>query len=125
MAQVQIQPATSSGKDMALLIVAAAAVLGGIIAFYWFDEMNLVARIAMVVGGIAAGAGLFWLSSFGHEFWDFSQSARVELRKVVWPTRDATLKTTGVVFFFAVVMGLFFFFLDMLLTWMTRLVGGQ
>jgi preprotein translocase subunit SecE len=125
MTQVQTPPASASGKDVALLITAMAAVLGGIVAFYWFEELPLLARVPMVLGGIAAGAGLVWLSSYGDDFWEFAQAARVELRKVVWPTRDATVKTTGVVFFFALMMGVFFFLLDMLLTWMTRFVGGQ
>jgi preprotein translocase subunit SecE len=125
MAQVQTPPAAASGKDVALLIMAMAAVLGGIVAFYWFEEMPLLARVAMVLAGIAAGVGLVWLSSYGHDFWEFALAARVELRKVVWPTRDATVKTTGVVFVFALAMGVFFFLLDMLLTWMTRFVGGQ
>jgi len=126
MAQVQTSPATSSSvKDTALLIVAMLAVLGGIVAFYWFDEQALLLRVAMVVGGIVVGAGLMWLSSYGHDFLEFSQAARIELRKVVWPTRQDTFRTTAAVFGFAFAMGIFFFLLDMLLTWMTRFVGGQ
>ena len=125
MAQVQTSPATSSAKDMSLLVVAMLAVLGGIVAFYWFDEQALLLRVAMVLGGIVVGAGLMWLSSYGHDFLEFAKAARVELRKVVWPTRQDTFRTTLVVFGFAFAMGLFFFFLDMLLTWMTRFVGGQ
>jgi len=126
MAQVQTSPATTSSvKDTALLIVAMLAVLGGIVAFYWFDEQALLLRVAMVLGGILVGAGLMWLSSCGHDFLEFSQAARIELRKVVWPTRQDTFRTTVVVFGFAFAMGIFFFLLDMLLTWMTRFVGGQ
>jgi preprotein translocase subunit SecE len=47
------------------------------------------------------------------------------LRKVVWPTRDETIKTTYVVFAFAIVMGLFFWGLDWVLTWLTRFLTGQ
>jgi preprotein translocase subunit SecE len=125
MAQVQTPTASASGKDTLLLIVALIAVIGGIGAFYWFDEAALVLRIAMVLGGLIVGGALVWLSSYGHDFWEFAQAARVELRKVVWPTRENTLRTTGVVFVFAFAMGLFFFVLDMFLTWMTRLIGGQ
>jgi preprotein translocase subunit SecE len=47
------------------------------------------------------------------------------LRKVVWPSRDETIKTTYVVFIFAIAMGLFFWGLDWVLTWLTRLLTGQ
>ena len=125
MAQVQTSAATSSAKDTSLLIVAVVAVLGGIVAYYWFDEQPLLLRVAMVIGGIAAGFGLMWLSSYGNDFVEFAPAARIELRKVVWPTRQDTFRTTVVVFGFAFAMGIFFFLLDMLLTWMTRFVGGQ
>jgi preprotein translocase subunit SecE len=123
MVEVQTS-AVSSSKDNALLILSIAAILGGIAAFYWYDELALPLRIIMVVAGLAAGAGLMWLSSYGREFVQFSQAARVELRKVVWPDRSETIKTTYIVFGFAVAMGFFFFVLDWVLTWMTRFLGG-
>jgi preprotein translocase subunit SecE len=123
MAEVQT-PTVSSSKDTALLIFSIVAILGGIAAFYWFDEKALPLRIGMVILGLAAGAGLLWLSTYGKEFVQFAQAARVELRKVVWPSRTETFQTTYVVIGFAIVMGLFFFVLDWILTWMTRFLGG-
>jgi preprotein translocase SecE subunit len=43
----------------------------------------------------------------------------------VWPDRQETIRTTYIVFGFAILMGLFFFVLDWVLTWMTRFLGGQ
>ena len=123
MAEVQT-PAVSSFKDSTLLTFSIIAILSGIAAFYWFDERPLVLRIGMVVVGLAAGAGLLWLSTYGREFVQFAQAARVELRKVVWPSRTETFQTTYVVIGFAILMGLFFFVLDWILTWMTRFLGG-
>jgi preprotein translocase subunit SecE len=105
--------------------LAIVVILGGIAAFYWYDELALPFRVAMVVVGLGAGAGLTWLSSYGREFVQFAKAARVELRKVVWPGRTETIQTTYIVFGFAVVMGLFFFGLDWLLSLMTRFLGGQ
>jgi preprotein translocase subunit SecE len=123
MAEVQT-PEGPSSKDTALFILSIVAILGGIAAFYWFDEQSLPLRIGMVVLGLAAGAGLLWLSAYGREFVQFAQAARVDLRKVVWPSRLETRNTTVVVFGFAVAMGFFFFLLDLVLTWMTRFLGG-
>ena len=124
MAEVQT-PAGASAKDTALMMMSVVALIAGIVAFYWYDELALPFRVAMVVAGLAAGAGLMWFTWYGREFWQFAQAARIELRKVVWPERDETVKTTYVVFGFAVVMGLFFWLLDMGLTYLTRLLGGQ
>ena len=124
MAEVQT-PAGASAKDTALMMTSIVLLIAGIVAFYWFDEQMLVIRVGMVIVGLVAAAGLMWFSWYGREFWQFAQAARVELRKVVWPERDETVKTTYVVFGFAVVMGLFFWLLDMGLTFLTRLLGGQ
>ncbi len=124
MAEVQTPPGASA-KDTALAILSIAGVLGGIVAFYWYDEEPLPLRVGMVVIGLAAGVGLAWLSSYGREFLQFAQAARVELRKVVWPQREETIQTTVVVFIFAALMGVFFWALDWLLTLMTRFLGGQ
>ena len=124
MAEVQTPPGASA-KDTALAILSIVGVLGGIVAFYWYDEQPLPVRVGMVVVGIAAAAGLAWFSSYGREFLQFAQAARVELRKVVWPAREETIQTTVVVFIFAAVMGVFFWALDWVLTLMTRFLGGQ
>jgi preprotein translocase subunit SecE len=124
MAEVQT-PAAASAKDTALMILSTLLLLAGIVAFYWYDELALPFRIAMVIAGLAAGAGLAWFSWYGREFWQFALAARVELRKVVWPEREETIKTTYVVFIFAIVMGVFFWGLDWILTLLTRLLSGQ
>jgi len=124
MAELQT-PAGASTKDTALMIASLFALMVGIVAFYWYDELALPFRIAMVLAGLAAAAGLTWFTWYGREFWQFVQASRIELRKVVWPERDETIKTTYVVFGFAIVMGLFFWVLDMGLTYLTRLLGGQ
>ena len=107
MAEVQT-PAVASSKDTALLMLSIVAAHCGIVAFYWFDERPLVVARRHGGAGLAAGAGLMWFSWYGREFVQFAQAARIELRKVVWPSAHETFKTTYVVFGFAIVMGLFF-----------------
>ena len=75
--------------------------------------------------GLAAGAAVFFLSASGREFSEFLQSARTELRKVFWPTKNETWITTALVFGFAVLAGTFFWLLDLFLAWATRLLTGQ
>ncbi len=124
MAEVQTS-AGASARDTVFMALSVAVLFAGIVAFYWFEDQALPIRIVMVIAGVAAGAGLMWFTWYGREFWQFVLAARIELRKVVWPERDETVKTTYVVFGFAIVMGLFFWLLDMGLTFLTRLLGGQ
>ncbi|MGO8831106.1 MAG: preprotein translocase subunit SecE [Steroidobacteraceae bacterium] len=124
MAEVQ-EPTGASAKDTALMTLSITALVAGIVAFYWYEDQSLTIRVAMVVAGWAAAAALIWFSWYGREFRQFAVAARVELRKVVWPEREETIKTTYVVFIFAIVMGLFFWGLDWVLTWLIRLLTGQ
>jgi len=124
MAEVQ-EPTGASAKDTALMTLSVTALVAGIVAFYWYEDQSLTIRVAMVIAGWAAAAGLIWFSWYGREFRQFAVAARVELRKVVWPEREETIKTTYVVFIFAIVMGLFFWGLDWVLTWLIRLLTGQ
>jgi preprotein translocase subunit SecE len=124
MAEVQTSEAASA-KDTALMTLSILVLLAGVVAFYWFDEDALPLRLGMVAGGLVVAGGLLWISWYGREFRQFAQAARVELRKVVWPSREDTVRTTIMVIAFAIVMGLFFWVLDMILTWMIRLLTGQ
>jgi len=124
MAEVQT-PDVASSKDAALMSLSVLVLLAGIVAFYWYEDQPLPIRVAMVGAGVAAAAGLAWFSWYGREFRQFAQAARVELRKVVWPDRDDTVRTTVMVFIFAAVMGFFFWGLDFVLTWLIRLLTGQ
>jgi preprotein translocase subunit SecE len=124
MAEVQTT-SLASAKDTALLVVSGLALLAGIVAFYWYEDQSLVLRIGIVLVALAVSLGLAWLSWYGRQFWQFALGSRVELRKVVWPEREETTKTTYVVFIFAGIMGVFFWALDWVLTWLTRYFTGQ
>jgi len=124
MAEVQTSEGASA-KDTALMALSVLVLLAGIVAFYWYDDDALALRVAMVGGGVAVAAGLLWISWYGREFRQFAQAARVELRKVVWPSREDTVRTTVMVIIFAIAMGVFFWVLDMILTWLIRWLTGQ
>jgi preprotein translocase subunit SecE len=107
------------------MTLSILVLMAGVVAFYWYDEDPLALRLGMVAGGLIVAGGLLWVSWYGREFRQFAQAARVELRKVVWPSREDTLRTTMMVILFAIAMGVFFWVLDMILTWLIRWLTGQ
>ena len=111
--------------DAFKLVLAAAALLGGVIAYYWYENEPQVLRVLMVLGGLIASLMLLYWSEPGRELWNYVQSSRVELRKMVWPTRQETWRTTLVVFIFVMALGVFFWLVDMALAWGARHVTGQ
>ncbi|MCJ7452866.1 MAG: preprotein translocase subunit SecE [Steroidobacteraceae bacterium] len=115
----------ASALDIAKLVASAAILVGGIAAFYLLVDVPLAARWLIVLGALAAGIVVALQSAQGREFWQFVQGSRIELRKVVWPTRQETLQTTLVVVVAIFVLGIFFWLLDMALGAITRALTGQ
>jgi len=111
--------------DTAKLVAAILLVLGGIAAFYVLHAEADWMRWLAVVAGVLLAVVVFGSSARGRNFWQFMLDARQELRKVVWPTRQETTVTTTVVFAFVIIAGLFFWGLDVFLSWATRLLTGQ
>ena len=111
--------------DKAIIFLAAGVFVAGVWAYYAYPEVSVLLRVLGVLVG-AVLAVFIGLQSFqGQALWSFIYSSRAELYKVVWPTREEALQTTGAVFVFAILMGLFFWLLDLFLLWFTRLLTGQ
>jgi len=111
--------------DIIKLLFAAGVLVGGLYSYYYFLEVALPLRVLMVLGGLAAGITVAMTSTQGQRLWAFIQGARIELRKVVWPTRQETTQTSIAVFVFTLIMALFFWGLDSFLLWLTRSLVGS
>ena len=117
------QDATTA--DKVKLGLAILLVIAGIVAYYLLSNQPAWLRwVAMAAGLVLAGL-VTNFTFYGAEFRRFVASARIELRKVVWPTRQETLQTTAVVFGFVVIAGVFFWVLDLVLAWATKFLTGQ
>ena len=115
----------ASALDTAKLVAAVAILVGGVAGFYLLSSYPLAVRWVLVLASLGVGIVVALQSVQGRTFWQFAQGSRVELRKVVWPTRQETLQTTLVVFVAILAMGVFFWLLDMLLGAVTRALTGQ
>ncbi len=121
----QTETSQSGGLDTIKLLLAAAALVGGLYAYYYYETSIAQAiRVLMVFAGTAAGITIAMTSTQGHRLWHFIQGSRVEIRKVVWPTKQETTQTAIAVFVFTLVMMLFFWVLDSGLLWLTRSLVG-
>lgn len=107
------------------MAIAAAILVGGVVAFYMYEEQSLLIAVPAVLVAVGLAIAVFMSTERGQVLWKFIQGSRVEIRKVIWPTRQETLQTTLTVFVFALILGLFFWGLDFFLLWITRLLTGQ
>ena len=71
--------------------------------------------ITLVLFGLAIT--VFINSSQGDRFVHFLKETRIELRKVVWPTRQETAKTTGIIMIAVVIVAIFLWIVDAFFTW--------
>ena len=120
--ETQARPAL---VDTALLAAACLVLLASIVAYYYFEGVTLVLRVMGILAGVGIGAALLYQARQGQVIWQFILGSRVEIRKVIWPTRQETLQTTITVFIFLLVLGVFFWSLDFVLLMITRAVTGQ
>nr|MBO2490479.1 preprotein translocase subunit SecE [Gammaproteobacteria bacterium] len=111
--------------DTAKLAAGVAILAAGIAGFYWLSDQPIWLRWLIVLAALAVGALVSLQSYQGKTFWSFVQSSRIELRKVVWPSRQETMQVTLVVFVMVILLGLFFWGLDTLLGALTRWLTGQ
>ena len=121
----QTEQSESGVLDIIKLLLSAAALIGGLYAYYYYEpQVAQALRVLMVLAGTAAGIGIAMTSTQGQRLWHFVQGSRVEIRKVVWPTKQETTQTAIAVFVFTLIMSLFFWALDSGLLWLTRTLVG-
>jgi preprotein translocase subunit SecE len=101
--------------DRIKLALASAVAIAGIAVFYMLGEKPAVVRVAAVLAGFAVGAAIAVTTELGRAGLEFAKEARVELRKVVWPTRKETVQVTLTVIVMVIVVALFLWLVDWLL----------
>ncbi len=111
--------------DTVKIALSAALLIGGIVAFYEYEQQSLLVAVVAVLAAAALAIAVFMWSERGQVLWKFIQGSRVELRKVIWPTRQETLQTALTVMVFCLILALFFWGLDFFLLWITRILTGQ
>jgi preprotein translocase subunit SecE len=121
----QAETSESGILDTVKLLLAAGVVLGGLFGYYWYPTWPLPVRVLLVLAGAIVGVGIGMTSTQGRRLWAFIQGSRIEIRKVVWPTRQETTQTAIAVFVFTLIMSIFFWGLDSFLLWLTRTLVGS
>jgi preprotein translocase subunit SecE len=108
---------TSSAIDTFKLMTAVLVLIAGVVGFYYFEEKSQLLR---VLGMLAVGVVAFFIAASsepGRRGLGFVRDARVEVRKVVWPTRQETLQTTIAVLFMVLLVAIILWLIDMFLGW--------
>lgn len=117
--------ASASVFDVVKQVFSVIFVVAGVAAFYYFSEIPLLYRVLGLVVVVLIVAGMILTTGVGRNVWGFVLESKQEVRKVVWPTREETFRTTLLVFAMVFIVGLILWLLDMFLFWGVRLLTGQ
>ncbi len=111
--------------DLVKLGVAIAIMVAALVGFYYFAEQSLLYRVMGLLASVAVAAVIALQTEQGRMLWAFFQDAQLEVRKVVWPTRQETLQTTGIVILMVLIFAAILWLLDLLLGAAIQTVIGQ
>jgi preprotein translocase subunit SecE len=105
--------------------LVSLGLLGGIVAGnYMFEDTSVLYR-ALVAVVVVVVAGLIVATTIkGSAFLTFAKEARIEVRKVVWPTRQETTQTTMIVLAATVFMALVLWGLDGIIVRVVSYITG-
>lgn len=103
------------GEGKGLMWLSILIVLAGVFTYYYFEGINSLYAFGALLVGLVAGIGLFLTSPKGKQLITFFKEARIELRRVVWPTMDETRKMTLLVVIVMAVTLLFLMLVDFII----------
>ena len=108
--------------DTLKLLGSVLILLVGVVSYYYLIQVSILFRVLMVLASVVVSLVIFFQTQRGKTLWEFFQGSRVEIKKVIWPTKQETFQTTLTVFVFVLIMGIFFWLLDFLLLFLTNTI---
>jgi preprotein translocase subunit SecE len=110
---------SSLGMYLSILVV-----IGSLVVFY-LDPLALTTtlyKVLVLLAGLVIASLIFFKTPQGKRLAAFTKETKIELRKVVWPTRDETVKTTGMIMVAVVIVAIFLWIVDAFFSWMVQLL---
>jgi preprotein translocase subunit SecE len=107
-------------KWLLVVLLVAAGVVGNV----YFAGQSLLYRVVGLLVLAVLAAFIALQTAKGAEFWKLVKEAKVEIRKVVWPTRQEATQTTLIVFALVLLTALILWGLDSLIGWLASRILG-
>jgi len=103
-------------KDLLSWVSIALITLG---AFYCNYYCNFSGPIQSIIwlGWFVLSLGLAYMTTKGQQAYQFALEAKIELLKVVWPTRQETVQTTTIVMVMVTLTGFILWGVDSVMMW--------
>ena len=110
---------SSLGMYFSILIVIASLVV------FYLDPLGLITtlyKVLVLLAGLVVAGLVFFKTPQGSRLATFAKETKIELRKVVWPTRNETVKTTGMIMVAVIIVAIFLWIVDAFFSWIVQLL---
>ncbi|NVK54078.1 MAG: preprotein translocase subunit SecE [Alteromonadaceae bacterium] len=114
----------SNSMDMLKWLIVFALLAGVITANYMYGEMSVLYRALGAVVAVAIAGFIAASTTKGSTFLTFAKDSRMEVRKVVWPSRQELNQTTLIVIVATIIAALLLWGIDGILVWVVGLITG-
>jgi len=103
--------------DKIKVSAAALLVLAGVVAYYQLpslmgENVSPLLRFAVIAVAIIAAGITFFTSETGSATRTFGKGAMIELKKMIWPTKQETIQGTIMVVILVIIFSLFLWLID-------------
>ncbi len=117
--------ASTSVLDVVKQVFSVVFAIAGVAAFYYFSDIKLIYRVLGLLVVFSGVIAMTATTAWGGTIRAFISDSKIEVRKIVWPTREETTRTTLLVFAMVSIVSLVLWLLDTFLFWGVRLLTGQ
>jgi preprotein translocase subunit SecE len=104
-------------------LIVFILLVSGVVASYYYSQYPWPLRLLAWIFLLAVASTIAFQTSQGKQVLDFARESRVELRKVVWPTRQETIQITFLIAIVVVILAVALWGVDSVLLriigWMT------
>ncbi|MDD2945276.1 preprotein translocase subunit SecE [Acinetobacter haemolyticus] len=109
---------------IALILLIGAAIGGQYLPAYWAPANSVWVRVGIILACIVVALGLLYATHQGKGFVRLLKDARIELRRVTWPTKQETVSTSWHVLAVVVIAAIVLWCFDYILGWLMKFFIG-
>ncbi len=114
----------SGALDAVKWLVFVLLIAVGVVGNYQYSDESLLYRVLALVALACLALAVAATTVKGRSYIVLFKEARSEIRRVVWPTRQELTQTTAIVVVFVLIVALFLWGLDSLVSWIVSGVIG-
>jgi len=109
---------------IALALLISATLVNQHLPAYWASANDIWVRVWVILACIVVALGLLYATHQGKAFIRLLKDARVELRRVTWPTKQETVTTSWQVLVVVIIASVVLWCFDYGLGWLIKLIIG-